>query len=80
MNGHFPAVTAKQVIRALRRAGFELLRHSSGSHAVYIRESDSRKATVPMHGSRILRRGTLSRILDDAGLTVEEFRRLLRGR
>jgi predicted RNA binding protein YcfA (HicA-like mRNA interferase family) len=33
---------------------------------------------VPVHGSKPLRTGTLRAIIRDAGLTVEEFRRLLK--
>ena len=37
----------------------------------------NRSVSVPCHGSRDLPPGTLSGILDDAGLTVEEFIELL---
>lgn len=38
-------------------------------------EEEVIKLTIPLHGT--LKRGTLSRIIKDAGLTVEEFVELL---
>jgi predicted RNA binding protein YcfA (HicA-like mRNA interferase family) len=37
----------------------------------------SRVATVPVHSSKALKRGTLHGIIKQAGLTVEEFVALL---
>jgi predicted RNA binding protein YcfA (HicA-like mRNA interferase family) len=37
-----------------------------------------RHVTVPSHGGKDLRTGTLRGIIADAGLTVDEFRALLR--
>lgn len=71
-----PVVSADQTIRALKRAGF-LLDHQTGSHVTLRRPETNRRAVVPRHGSRDLRAGTLRAILRDAGLTVDEFRRLL---
>ena len=65
---------AEEVIRALRRVGFVLVRQS-GSHAVF-RHPDGRWATVPIHKGKDVARGTLRRILKDAGLSVEEFERM----
>jgi predicted RNA binding protein YcfA (HicA-like mRNA interferase family) len=71
-----PRVNAKETIRALRRAGFELER-TKGSHQLFRRASDGRQVTVPLHGSRTLKLGTLRNILRQAGMTVEEFREWL---
>jgi predicted RNA binding protein YcfA (HicA-like mRNA interferase family) len=49
-----------------------------GSHHVLVSPTDLRRAvTVPFHGARSLKLGTLRNIIRQAGLTVEEFRRLL---
>jgi predicted RNA binding protein YcfA (HicA-like mRNA interferase family) len=76
MNERLPAVTAKDVLTALERAGFVKLR-SSGSHCRMVHSRDaSRKVTVPIH-ARDLKRGTLRAIIAQAGLTVAEFLALL---
>jgi predicted RNA binding protein YcfA (HicA-like mRNA interferase family) len=42
------------------------------------RESDGSILTVPMHFSKIVPRGTLRTIIRSAGMTVDEFVRLLK--
>lgn len=49
-----------------------------GSHAVYYRSSDHARIVVPMHAGRTIKPKTLTGILDDMGLTTEEFRDLLK--
>ena len=72
-----PSVNAKAVIRALERAGFDIIR-VSGSHYRMRHKLDSkRQTTIPFHASRDLPRGTLRDIIEQAGLTVEEFIDLL---
>ena len=76
MNQRLPSVTARQVIRALERAGFVVSR-ISGSHCRLIHPADPvRKVTVPLHNTDI-KRGTLRGIIGQAGLTVAEFIALL---
>jgi predicted RNA binding protein YcfA (HicA-like mRNA interferase family) len=76
MNERLPVVTARDVIRALGRAGFVVAR-TSGSHCRLIHQTDpARKVTVPVHGGD-LKRGTLRSIIAQAGLTVAEFSALL---
>jgi predicted RNA binding protein YcfA (HicA-like mRNA interferase family) len=76
MNQRLPAVTARDAIRALTRAGFKESR-TSGSHCRLIHATDpARKLTVPIHIGD-LKRGTLRGIIAQAGLTVEEFIKLL---
>lgn len=73
-----PAVKPRQLIRALEREGFRVVRQS-GSHVVLRREDPRRRVTVPVH-SRDIPTGTLHGILRDAGISPERFRTLLRGR
>ncbi|MFA6266519.1 MAG: type II toxin-antitoxin system HicA family toxin [Pseudolabrys sp.] len=76
MNQRLPAVTARDAIRALERAGFVIVRQS-GSHCRLIHANDpARKVTVPVH-SGDLKRGTLRAIVAQAGMTVDEFVALL---
>ncbi|HEY5300204.1 MAG TPA: type II toxin-antitoxin system HicA family toxin [Acetobacteraceae bacterium] len=77
MSPRLPAVNARQVLRALQRAGFVLDR-IVGSHHVLAHPDDPRRTvTVPLHGARDLKLGTLRSIIRQAGFTVEEFRNLL---
>ncbi len=76
MNERLPALTARQVVRALERGGFQIAR-TSGSHCRLIHSTDpGRKITVPVHTGD-LKRGTLRGIIAQAGFTVEEFLTLL---
>ena len=71
-----PSVSGERVVRALRRAGFIELRQK-GSHMSLEKRTSDRvfKTVVPMHGE--LARGTLSDILKQSGLSIEEFLELL---
>jgi predicted RNA binding protein YcfA (HicA-like mRNA interferase family) len=69
-------VNARATVAALLKAGF-VVDHHTGSHIV-LEHPAKRGAVVPEHGGRTLAPGTLHRILDQAGLTVEEFIALLK--
>jgi predicted RNA binding protein YcfA (HicA-like mRNA interferase family) len=63
----------RKVARALESVGFTYVR-TKGSHAVY-RNREGRVAVIPRHG--VVKRGTLSSILRQAGLTPADFLKLL---
>jgi predicted RNA binding protein YcfA (HicA-like mRNA interferase family) len=67
-------LSSNEVERALRKAGFYLKRQK-GSHRVFRRNSPFAQVVVPAH--RRIDTGTLAAILDGAGLTPEEFIRML---
>ena len=72
-----PSLKAREVMRALERAGFLHVR-SKGSHRVFQHRDDpGRRTIVADHGGRDVPRGTLRAIIEQAGLTVEEFIDLL---
>ena len=75
MSPRLPSVTARKVIRVLEAIGFERIRQS-GSHATF-RHPDGRWTIISIHPGKTIPRGTLRKILRDAGLTVEEFIELL---
>lgn len=76
MNQRLPSLNAREVVRALERAGFTVTR-TSGSHARLVHATDAkRQVTVPMHTGDV-KRGTLRAIVGQAGLTVSEFIALL---
>lgn len=68
-----PAVKPKKAIKALERGGFHV-HHTTGSH--YILKKDNLRVTIPYH-AKDLKPRTLASIIEQAGLTVEEFKGLL---
>jgi predicted RNA binding protein YcfA (HicA-like mRNA interferase family) len=67
----FPAVNGPQVIKALRRLGFDLVRVKGSHH--FLRHSDGRCTVVPVHRGETIGRGLLAQILRDCEITREEF-------
>ena len=58
-------------VRALEKAGFQIIRQ--GNHIVM--SDGTRQVTIPRHNP--IKAFTMGGIAQDAGLTPEEFRRLL---
>jgi len=77
MNPKLPRVSGERAIRALKRTGW-YEHHKRGSH-VYLRHlgHPGVQVTVSVHGGQDLLPKTLSGILKQAGLEVEEFLKLL---
>ena len=70
-----PIVSAIKVIKVLSKIGYEA-DHQTGSHIILRhRETLHKRLTVPNH--KEIARGTLKAILEEAGLTVQEFTDLL---
>lgn len=70
-----PAVSGRDVVKALGKLGYEFDRQR-GSHIVLRhRDAPHRRAVVPDH--KEVAKGTLRSIIRESGLTVEEFRALL---
>lgn len=61
-------VNGPEAVRALHRLGFAS-RRQTGSHAIL--RKDNRTIVVPMH--KPIKPGTLRGLIDQAGVTVEEF-------
>jgi predicted RNA binding protein YcfA (HicA-like mRNA interferase family) len=70
-----PVISGSEAITAFRKVGYEL-DEQHGSHII-LRRSDPphRRLSVPNH--KELAKGTLRALIREAGLTVEEFARLL---
>jgi predicted RNA binding protein YcfA (HicA-like mRNA interferase family) len=62
------------VIRTLEKLGFQKIRQS-GSHAIF-HHPDGRWTTVPIHKGKDVAIGTLRKILKDAHLTYDEFKKM----
>ena len=67
-----PRISAKEAIRALERLGFGQVRQT-GSHVVMKKETQEGEigCVVPLH--RELKIGTLSGVLKQVRITVEDF-------
>lgn len=67
-----PRISSKEVIRSLERLGCEQIRQT-GSHVVMKKETEEGEigCVVPLH--RELKVGTLSSILKQAQVSIEEF-------
>lgn len=70
-----PMLPGAEVVKALQKDGFTLVR-VKGSHHV-MKNSEGRFTTVPVHSGRDIPPGTLRRIIRDAGLSVADFVALL---
>ncbi|MBI3669519.1 MAG: type II toxin-antitoxin system HicA family toxin [Acidobacteria bacterium] len=70
-----PRLKAKELLRALRRTGFQLVR-TRGSH-VYVKHPDGRATVVPVHSGETLGPGILASILRDLEMSNEDLVKLL---
>jgi predicted RNA binding protein YcfA (HicA-like mRNA interferase family) len=71
---HLPVVSGAVAARAFSRAGFVAARQT-GSHLIMMKPGLDVTLSVPLHTE--VKRGTLRRLIADAGLTVDEFCALL---
>ncbi|MBI5701634.1 type II toxin-antitoxin system HicA family toxin [Candidatus Saganbacteria bacterium] len=76
MNHKLPSLKGKEVVRALKKAGF-VERRTTGSHCILKNPSSNKIVPVPIHGSKDIKRGTLFSIIKQADMTIEEFIDLL---
>jgi predicted RNA binding protein YcfA (HicA-like mRNA interferase family) len=75
MAPRLPQLTARELIRFLKSQGFSEDRQS-GSHLTLWHETRKLSVTVPVHTGCDIGRGLATRILKDAGFTVEDFLKL----
>jgi predicted RNA binding protein YcfA (HicA-like mRNA interferase family) len=66
-----PALSPDDLIRILRKHGFELVR-AKGSHQILKNRATGKMTVVPMH-KRDLPKGTLLAIIKQAGIDKEEL-------
>ena len=70
-----PRLLGKQVLAALRQAGFEVVR-TRGSHH-FLRHADGRVTVVAVHSGEHIGPGLLNKILADCEMTREGLEKLL---
>jgi len=71
-----PRVTGPDLIGALEKAGFSVLRVKGSHH--FLRHQDGRSTVVPAHSGETIGPGLFHKILRDCQLTVGELAKLLR--
>lgn len=70
-----PRLRGREIVAALRRAGFEVLRVKGSHH--FLRHPDGRTTVVPVHAGETIGPGLLSKILKDGEMELAEFERWL---
>jgi predicted RNA binding protein YcfA (HicA-like mRNA interferase family) len=70
-----PRLRGREVLVALRRAGFIVLRVKGSHH--FLQHPDGRRTVVPIHSGETLGPGLLNKILKDAEMESHEFERWL---
>jgi len=75
-----PLLSSDKVIRALKRGGFDFApKRGKGSHMAFTKTDEHGiKRLVIVPKKKVIPRGTLLSILDQAGLNKEQFLELLR--
>ncbi len=62
----------RDVVKRLKKLGFEFARQAAGSHEIWFNPKTKRYTTIPNH-PKDLPEGTLRAILKQAGISPEEF-------
>jgi predicted RNA binding protein YcfA (HicA-like mRNA interferase family) len=70
-----PRVTGPDLIAALGRAGFAVLRVKGSHH--FLHHADGRSTVVPAHSGETIGPGLLHKVLRDCQLSVGELEELL---
>ncbi|MFO0789462.1 MAG: type II toxin-antitoxin system HicA family toxin [Pirellulales bacterium] len=66
------SVSGKDLCSVLQRNGWELKR-IRGSHHIFAKPNNPVILTVPVHGNKALKTGTLRRLMRDAALTEDDL-------
>jgi predicted RNA binding protein YcfA (HicA-like mRNA interferase family) len=70
-----PVLSGKELCKILRKIGY-FIDHQAGSHIILRNENPPhRRLTVPDHAE--IAKGTLRAIIRQAGLSIEEFKKLM---
>ncbi len=67
-----PRLTGREVIAALRKLGFAVIRVKGSHH--FVRHPDGRTTVVPAHRGEVLGTGLLTSIARDCEIDVAAFR------
>jgi len=70
-----PRVTGADLVAALDKLGFSVLRIKGSHH--FLRHADGRSTVVPAHSGETIGPGLLHKILRDCQLSVDELKKAL---
>ena len=71
-----PRLRGRDLLAALRRAGFVVVRIKGSHH--FLRHADGRTTVVPLHAGETIGPGLFGKILKDVEMTRDEFVEWLR--
>lgn len=72
-----PRLSGREVITVLSRTGYKITRQK-GSHIILIKETEKGRKAVVVPNHKEVDKGTLLEIIRQAGLTREEFVKLIK--
>lgn len=73
-----PSLKSREVISVLKKLGFRQDR-SKGSHLILYNSFTKKRAVVPIHKGKDIKKPLLKKIIEeDVGITMEEFLEILR--
>ncbi|MCK4842451.1 MAG: type II toxin-antitoxin system HicA family toxin [Methylococcales bacterium] len=70
--GRLAGFKYRQIIKKLKKLGFEFDRQAAGSHEIWFNPANNKYTTIPNHPGD-MPEGTLKAILRQAGITTEQF-------
>jgi predicted RNA binding protein YcfA (HicA-like mRNA interferase family) len=70
--GRLAGFKYREIVRKLKRLGFEFSRQAAGSHEIWYNPLSDRYTTIPNHPGD-MPEGTLRAILKQAEVSVEDF-------
>ena len=71
-----PRLRGRDLIKALRSAGFDVIRVKGSHH--FLRHSDGRCTVVPVHSGETIGPGLFNKILRDTEIEIEDLINLLK--
>lgn len=70
--GRLSGFRYREIIRIIKKFGFEFYRQAAGSHEIWFNSETRKFTTIPNH-SGDMPEGTLRAILKQADISIEEF-------
>jgi len=67
----FPAIKGNELIKALRRLGFDVIRIKGSHH--FLQHPDGRCTVVPVHRGETIGRGLLAQIIRDCDISRDDL-------
>ena len=70
--GRFSGFRYREIVKILKKLGFEFHRQAAGSHEIWFNQQTNRFTTIPNHAGE-MPEGTLRAILRQAGVDQDQF-------